>query len=329
MADLALSRFIADATRLPVLPLEQQLHLSRQVRAWLDWPEDSGPCPQTTRRRGERAKQRLIETNIRLVISQSKLYRHVYQTGPDLQLDLIQEGTFGLARAAEKFDPARGYSFTTYAVPWIRQAMSRSASYLPIIRRPEHICWRLKKLTRLISDYEAANAGKRPPIEYLAERTGFDEDKIRDLIVIGSMKTYSLDYTLDSDTPLIDTIAAPETFNGLDQAQHQELLAAIEKLPERERTTIKLIDLQNHTHAETGQVIGAQRTRTGQIRNRAIRLLREHLAGLPAAGICIQCGKQFEPCQNQKTCSAQCKQERANQVNRDYRQRAKETPIAA
>lgn len=105
------------ANRFPLLTSTEELHLSRQVQEWLQHPE---PCPPLLQRRGQRAKRRMIEANLRLVHNVWKRFGAYLPIDPE---DLLQEGTIGLNRAVEKFDPTKGYKFSTYAYWWIRQTM--------------------------------------------------------------------------------------------------------------------------------------------------------------------------------------------------------------
>ena len=121
----ATSAWLEVAGRVPMLTHREELELGRLVRAWQDWPGGPDVAPQLIRRRGLRARERMVAANLRLVAAQAKAYwLRGRRCGFEL-VDLLQEGVLGLQRAAEKFDPARGYKLSTYSVPWIRQAMGR------------------------------------------------------------------------------------------------------------------------------------------------------------------------------------------------------------
>jgi RNA polymerase sigma factor (sigma-70 family) len=117
--------WLQQAVRIPLLTPAEELHLGAMVREWQDW--EGGPdkaAPQVIRR-GQRAKERMVEANLRLVVSVSKRYLRRASARGLPHEDLLQEGTLGLNRGCEKFDPSRGYKLSTYLVPWIQQAMGR------------------------------------------------------------------------------------------------------------------------------------------------------------------------------------------------------------
>lgn len=120
MTDI-LGDYLRTISRVPLLTDEEELHLGRLVRTWLDDPEATVPV----QRKGKRALQRFVTANLRLVVSVVTKYRRRVRHLPIEPIDLIQAGNIGLIRAAEKFDPSRGYRFSTYAYWWIRQAVSR------------------------------------------------------------------------------------------------------------------------------------------------------------------------------------------------------------
>lgn len=120
MSDI-LGDYLRSISRYPLLTQEEELHLGRLVRLW---QEEDQPCP-AVKRRGERALRRMVVANLRLVVSVVTKYRRGARTFSVEPVDLIQAGNLGLIRAVEKFDPSRGYRFSTYAYWWIRQAVTR------------------------------------------------------------------------------------------------------------------------------------------------------------------------------------------------------------
>jgi len=113
------------AGRVPLLTHREELELGRLVQARQQWPDGPDAAPTLVRRRGLRARERMVTANLRLVVAQGRKYwPRARRAGYEMS-DLLQEGVLGLQRGAEKFDPSRGYKFSTYAVPWIKQAMGR------------------------------------------------------------------------------------------------------------------------------------------------------------------------------------------------------------
>ena len=331
------------AARHPVLRHDRQLELSYRVRKWLDWPADSGPCPSAVEARGRRAKQRLMETNLRLVVSMAARYRHVWQRCPDVYSDLIQEGCFGLNRAIEKFDPTRGYCLSTYSIPWIRQSIGRSVPYITdTIRRPGHIHDQWRKLSRLITTYESEH-GVRPSIEWLAQQSGLSEKEVCHTCVCGAMKVVSLDQPARNDfgadeTTLGDLLADERSITPDEQLHQDSRLELahqlIAQLPDKERQLIAGLYLEGANHAEYGAQIGVSRTRVGQLKLQALERMRgDHNPstdeGYPARQ-CTVCGTTFTPAAaGRQVCSTDCRNERRRQCNRAYNARKKLQLIAA
>ena len=166
MTDI-LGDYLRTISRVPLLTDEEELHLGRLVRTWLDDPE----ATVAVQRKGKRALQRFVTANLRLVVSVVTKYRRRVRHLPIEPIDLIQAGNIGLIRAAEKFDPARGYRFSTYAYWWIRQAVSRHLQeHSSMIRVPYPLAnlamkvdVLMQKNRRQISAKEAASILDEPP----------------------------------------------------------------------------------------------------------------------------------------------------------------------
>jgi RNA polymerase primary sigma factor len=227
----------------------------------------------------DRARRRLIECNLRLVISIARRYT---STGVPL-IDLIQEGNLGLMRAAEKFDYQRGCHFGTYATWWIRQAVSRAAGeHSRLIHLPEHVATRLRKVRRVAAQLSQEN-GLDPLPEQIALACAMSIDEVRDLLGIIEQPV-SLDAPVDDEArhSLADTLedsAAPAPAETA--SQHllgEELHRALSILTPRERSVITLRygigDGRSRTLLEVGKELGISRERVRQLEVVALMKLR-------------------------------------------------------
>jgi len=226
-----------------------------------------------------RARRRLIEANLRLVISIARRYTN---SGVPL-IDLIQEGNLGLMRAAEKFDWRRGTHFGTYATWWIRQAISRAAGEQSrLIHLPEHVSTRLRKVRRVASQLSQENGGDPLP-EQIAEASGLAIAEVDDLLHI-TEQPVSLDTPADTDNRLAlsDTLEDPGVQAPADIAsQHllgEELHRALAQLTSRERSVVILRygigDGRSRTLLEVGKELGISRERVRQLEMVALAKLR-------------------------------------------------------
>ena len=276
--------YLSSIGRVPLLTAAEEIELAHHVQAMkelLDVPDDERTPRQRHRiRMGKRARDRMMAANLRLVVSVAKKYQN---QGLEL-LDLVQEGAIGLERAVDKFDPAMGYKFSTYAYWWIRQGMTRAIdNSARTIRLPIHISEKLSKMRR-ISRELSHRFGRQPNRLELAHAMGIEPRELEDLIS-QSAPCASLDAHARGDedrSTLGELIADPngdEPMEGMDRSIQKEHLGGwLSQLNEREQKILRLrFGLGGEeplTLAEIGRQINVSRERVRQLEAKAILKLR-------------------------------------------------------
>ncbi len=262
-AENAIRQYLAEIGRYPLLHAEQEMYLARRIA--------SGDM---------QAQQRLVEANLRLVVSIAKRYNN----HGVLLLDLIQEGNLGLIRAAQKFDPTRGFRFSTYATWWIRQAISRAvAEHTRAIHIPVHVVeliYKMRRVTRQL--YQ--DLGRDPFPEEIAQALHLTKERIVELQSIADIPV-SLDapFSEDEQYRLADTLEDTHAAVPVDVVTHQvlrdQIAGALETLSQRERQIIEMrYGLQDgycHTLEEMSNHFKLTRERIRQIEVKALHMLRQ------------------------------------------------------
>ncbi|QCQ90824.1 RNA polymerase sigma factor [Rhodococcus sp. SGAir0479] len=285
--------YLKQIGKVALLNAEEEVELAKRIEAGLfatfkmTEMAEKGEKPSPADRRnlnwitrdGNRAKNHLLEANLRLVVSLAKRY-----TGRGMAfLDLIQEGNLGLIRAVEKFDYTKGYKFSTYATWWIRQAITRAmADQARTIRIPVHMVEVINKLGRIQREL-LQDLGREPTPEELAKEMDITPEKVLEIQQY-AREPISLDQTIgdEGDSQLGDFIEDSEAVVAVDAVSftllQDQLQSVLETLSEREAGVVRLrfglTDGQPRTLDEIGQVYGVTRERIRQIESKTMSKLR-------------------------------------------------------
>lgn len=284
-------QYLREIGRIPLLTAAEEVELARRVEAGLFAEEKLAGTPDLDSRlahdldrlvvMGRVAKRRLIEANLRLVVSVAKRY-----VGRGLtMLDLVQEGNLGLIRAVEKFDYARGYKFSTYATWWIRQAMSRAlADQARTIRVPVHVVELINRVVR-VQRRMLQERGYEPTPEEVATELDLLPERVSEVLRL-AQEPVSLHAPVgeEEDVALGDLIEDGDAASPVESAAflllREHLEAVLSTLGERERKVVQLryglIDGRPRTLEEIGRLFGVTRERIRQIESKTLNKLRDH-----------------------------------------------------
>ncbi len=284
-------QYLREIGRIPLLTAAEEVELARRVEAGLFAEEKLRLTPDLDSRlahdldrlvvMGRMAKRRLIEANLRLVVSVAKRY-----VGRGLtMLDLVQEGNLGLIRAVEKFDYARGFKFSTYATWWIRQAMSRAlADQARTIRVPVHVVELINRVVR-VQRRMLQERGYEPTPQEVAAQLDLPTERVGEVLRL-AQEPVSLHAPVgeEDDVALGDLIEDGDAASPVESAAflllRQHLEAVLSTLGERERKVVQLryglVDGRPRTLEEIGRIFGVTRERIRQIESKTLNKLRDH-----------------------------------------------------
>lgn len=268
MIEDSVKLFLKEIGKIPLLDLEEEQNLTRIIKY------------SKSSREVKNAKEKLIRANLRLVVSIAKKYTN---RGVDF-LDLLQEGTIGLMKAVEKFNPDLGWKFSTYASWWIRQRLSRIvADHGSLIRKPVYMVDIINRYIRTVHELTRIK-GTEPTIEEVAEALEVSVDRVKEIKEVAK-KIVSLDTPITDDEEssslqeiISDAEMSSPVVDAMVKLRYQAVRKALELLNERERRVLTMCygldDNPVMTLDEIGRIEGITRERVRQIRNRAINKIK-------------------------------------------------------
>ena len=259
----SLDKYLQEIGREELITVEEEVELAQRIR-----------------KGDQQALEKLTRANLRFVVSVAKQYQNQGLSLPDL----INEGNLGLIKAAEKFDETRGFKFISYAVWWIRQSILQAlAEQSRIVRLPLNQVGSLNKINKALSKFEQEHE-RMPSSEELSEMIDVPKDKIADTLrVSGRQVSVDAPFVEGEDNSLLDVLVnndSPSADRGLvNESLAKEIDRALSTLAQREREIIKSffgIGCQEMTLEEIGERFGLTRERVRQIKEKAIRKLKNH-----------------------------------------------------
>ena len=259
----SLDKYLQEISHEELISVEEEVELAQRIR------------------KGDRkALEKLAKANLRFVVSVAKQYQNQGLSLPDL----INEGNLGLIKAAEKFDETRGFKFISYAVWWIRQSILQAiAEQSRIVRLPLNQVGSVNKINKILDRFEQENE-RRPSIDEIADKIDLPEDKIADVLKVpGKQVSVDAPFSDGEESSLLDVLPnanAPMADNELvKESLRNEIDRALQTLNDRERNIIEAfygINQPEMTLEEIGDKFGLTRERVRQIKEKAIRRLRQN-----------------------------------------------------
>lgn len=285
--DNLIGSYLEDIARYPVLTKEAQLRHCFSIHRWVHWPEGRDNAPKAIAHRGKRSLDAMLTSNLRLVVSVAKRYQN---RGLDLS-DLIQEGSLGLVRGLELFDPTRGYAVSTYAYWWIRQAMTRALyTHARTIRLPINTYELLSKAHRLTAEH-LSRTGDLLSTPELAEALNITPERLATVLDLWSTtEVVSSDLPIGNDqqSSLVDLVSYPpseddDTLTGsgslrefLDRFTHPDRrAAALAALTSSERVVVEGLYFQDRTTRDLANQLQLTPAQVRLLAQRACTRLRE------------------------------------------------------
>ena len=259
----SLDKYLQEISHEELISVEEEVELAQRIR------------------KGDRkALEKLAKANLRFVVSVAKQYQNQGLSLPDL----INEGNLGLIKAAEKFDETRGFKFISYAVWWIRQSILQAiAEQSRIVRLPLNQVGSVNKINKILNRFEQENE-RRPSVDEIADKIDLPEDKIADVLKVpGKQVSVDAPFSDGEESSLLDVLPnanAPMADNELvKESLRNEIDRALQTLNDRERNIIEAfygINQPEMTLEEIGDKFGLTRERVRQIKEKAIRRLRQN-----------------------------------------------------
>lgn len=284
MASSGIGYILEEISKHPILTKEAQLLHSYRVHEWQKHPDGPDNAPRSVKLRGKRSLDILVKTNLRLVVSVAKKFQN---RGLDLE-DLIQEGSAGLIRGIELYDPTRGYAITTYSFWWIRQSITRAIHIQGrSIRLPVNIQEQVYQLEKITAEFTQVN-GQPPSLAQLAELANLPVDKVSSFLEARQRSlTISLDLPIKSEkssgsvSTLAHQVPNPDELDPdrlLTEAENRELLnRAMGELRPQDAYLVRRVQFDGLSVAAAAREVGLSRSRATQIVTKSLRQMKIYL----------------------------------------------------